>query len=128
MLRTEFPFAIEGWPRRVLAVLLGEAFLGFLAIVALGVTLFPMLFPVKPPVESAIESAQWAIIAWFAVEFVFALVAAPSKRAFMSNPWRWLDLATIAIPLYSLLPRASHTLRSSPILRLARIGRLVSLG
>src|SRR3954468_20417637 len=106
MLRTEFPFRLETRPRRLLAVLVGEAFLGFLAIVALALTLFPMLFALKPPMEAAIDRAQWAIIAWFAVEFVFAFIIAPSKQAFMRNPWRWLDLVTIAIPLASLLPSA----------------------
>src|SRR5205085_5913275 len=41
---------------------------------------------------------------------------------------RWLDLATILVPLASLLPTVTTALRSSPILRLARIGRIVSLG
>src|ERR1051325_1857955 len=128
MLRTEFPFKLEGWPRRILAVVLGEAFLGFLAIIAVALTLFPMLFPVKPDQAAAIDTAQWTIIGWFGVEFLFALIVAPSKRAFLSNPWRWVDLLTIAVPLASLLPAASGALRSSPILRLARLGRLVSIG
>jgi Mg2+ and Co2+ transporter CorA len=128
MLRSELPFAIDGWPRRTLALLLGEAFLGFLAIVAVGLTLFPMLFPVPPALDHAIELAQWGIIGWFAVEFAVAFAAASDKRRFLTSPWRWLDLATIVIALMSLLPFASAALRSSPVLRLARIGRLVSLG
>jgi Mg2+ and Co2+ transporter CorA len=128
MLRSELPFAIEGGPRRLLAVLLGEAFLGFLALVALGLTLFPMLFSLRPAVEAAIDAAQWGIIGWFAVEFVFAFASAGNKSRFLASPWRWLDLSIIVIALASLLPSASATLRSAPILRLARIGRLVSLG
>jgi Mg2+ and Co2+ transporter CorA len=128
MLRTEIPFRIEGWSRRILAVLLGEAFLGFLAIVALALALFPMWFEVKPAAAAVIDSAQWGVIGWFAVEFVVAFIAAPEKRAFVANPWRWVDLVTIAVPLASLLPTVSSALRSTPILRLARIGRLVSLG
>jgi Mg2+ and Co2+ transporter CorA len=127
MLRTEFPFRIEGWPRRILAVLLGEAFLGFLAILSVALTLFPILFKVGPVVDAAINTAQWAIVGWFAFEFIFAFVIAPSKAAFVSNPWRWLDLFTVAVALASLLPSVSSALRSSLILRLARIGRLVSL-
>ena len=46
MLRSELPFAIDTGPGRVAAVALGEPFLGLLAIVALGLTLFPMLFAV----------------------------------------------------------------------------------
>ena len=128
MLRSELPFTTDTGPGRALAVALGEPFLGFLAIVALGLTLFPMLFAVTPALDAAIEAAQWAIIAWFSVELVVAFASAPDKRQFIANPWRWLDLATVLLALGSLLPSAAATLRSAPILRLARIGRLVSYG
>jgi Mg2+ and Co2+ transporter CorA len=128
MLRSELPFSTDRWLRRCLGAMLGEAFLGFLAIVALGLTLFPMLFELRPRVAAAIEAAQWGIIGWFAIEFVVAFAAARDKSAFVRSPWRWLDLVTILIALASLLPSASAALRSSPILRLARIGRLLSLG
>src|SRR4051812_10671228 len=104
MLRTEFPFPIEGVLRRILAVVVGEAFLGFLAIISVALTLFSILFNVGPVVEAGIDAAQWAIIGWFALEFIFAFVVAPSKHAFLSNPWRWLDLFTVAIAMASLLP------------------------
>jgi Mg2+ and Co2+ transporter CorA len=128
MLRSEFRFSIERWPQRLLAVLLGEAFLGFLAIVAVALTLFPMLFAVKPVVDAAIDTLQWIIIGWFAFEYVFAFASARAKAAFLRSPWRWLDLATILIPLGSLLPSMSHALLSSPVLRLVRLTRLISLG
>src|SRR5258706_5851591 len=102
MLRSEFRFPIERWPQRLLASLLGEAFLGFLAIVAVALTLFPMLFTVKPAVDAAIDTAQWIIIGWLAFEYVFAFASARAKTAFLRSPWRWLDLATILIPLASL--------------------------
>jgi Mg2+ and Co2+ transporter CorA len=128
MLRSEFRFPIERWPQRLLAMLLGEAFLGFLAIVAVGLTLFPMLFTVKPAVDAAIDTAQWTIIGWFAFEYVFAFALARAKAAFLRSPWRWIDLATVLIPLASLLPSMSHALLSSPVLRLVRLTRLISLG
>ncbi len=128
MLRSEFRFPIARWPQRLLAVLLGEAFLGFLAITALALTLFPMLFPLKPAADAAIDTAQWVIIGWFACEYLVAFASARAKSAFLRSPWRWLDLATIVIPLASLLPSVSHALRSSPILRLVRLVRLVTLG
>ncbi len=128
MLRSEFPFATDTGPGRLGAVAFGEPFLGLLAIVALALTLFPMLFAASPAVEGVIEAAQWAIIAWFSVELVVAFACASDKRQFVANPWRWLDLATILVALGSLLPSATAALRSAPILRLARIGRLVSFG
>jgi Mg2+ and Co2+ transporter CorA len=128
MLRSELPFAIDTGPGRVAAVALGEPLLGFLAIAALALTLFPMLFTVTPAVDAAIEVGQWAIIAWFSVELAVAFACAADKRQFVANPWRWLDFATILLALGSLLPSATAALRSAPILRLARIGRLVSFG
>jgi Mg2+ and Co2+ transporter CorA len=128
MLRSELPFATDTAPRRALAATLGEPFLGLLAIVALALTLFPMLFAVSPTVDAAIEAGQWAIIAWFGVELVVAFAYAADKRQFVANPWRWLDLATVLVALGSLLPSATGVLRSAPILRLARIGRLISFG
>src|SRR3954464_9482602 len=128
MLRTEFRFSINRGPQRLLALLLGEAFLGFLAIVAVALTLFPMLFNVNPVVDAALDTLQWIIIAWFAFEYLFAFASARAKSAFLRSPWRWLDLATVLIPLASLLPTMSHALLSSPVLRLIRLTRLITLG
>jgi Mg2+ and Co2+ transporter CorA len=128
MLRSEFRFPLQHWPQRLLAVLLGEAFLGFLAIIAVALTLFPMLFAVSPAVNTGIDTLQWIIIGWFAFEFLFALASARARLAFLRSPWRWLDVATIVLPLISLLPSTSHALLSSPALRLVRLVRLVTLG
>lgn len=128
MLRSEFRFSQDSWPLRLLAVLLGEAFMGFLAIISAALTLFPMLFATKPVVDAAIDTTQWAIIGWFAFEYVFAFASAPEKPAFLLSPWRLLDLATILIPLSTLLPTVTTALRSSPVLRLVRLVRLITLG
>lgn len=128
MLRSDFPFPLDAWPRRLAAFLLGESLLGFLAIVAVGLTLFPVLFAVPPTVHVAVDTLQWLIIAWFAVEYIVAGLLAPAKRAFLLNPWRVLDVLTILIPLTSLLPNVSGAVMSSPVLRLVRLARLVTLG
>jgi Mg2+ and Co2+ transporter CorA len=128
MLRSEIPFPTRRWPARVLAVLLGESFLGLLAILATALTLVPMLFPLDDEGHALVETAQWGIIAWFAFEYAFAFACAPQRAAFLGNPWRLVDLLTILIPLASLLPSVSSALRSSPVLRLIRLVRLVTLG
>lgn len=109
-------------------MLLGEAFLGFLAIMSAALTLFPMLFTVRPQTDHLLEAGQWAIIGLFAVEYGLALVLAPQKKAFLLNPWRVLDLLTVVVPLATLLPQVSSLLRSSPLLRLIRLARVVTLG
>jgi Mg2+ and Co2+ transporter CorA len=128
MLRTEFPFPIERWPQRVAAVLLGEAFLGFLAIVAVALVLVPIVFKLTPSALGAVDTAQWIIVGWFAVEYLVALACTPAKRAFLRSPWRLIDVATIVVPLTSALPGVSRVLRSSMALRLVRLIRLVTLG
>ncbi len=107
---------------------LGDAFLGFLAIVAAGFTAVPLLFKISDHTDSLLEAGQWAIIFLFAVEYGVGFASAESKRRFVFNPWRLVDAATIFIPLISLVPGASDLLRSSPVLRLARLARLLSLG
>jgi Mg2+ and Co2+ transporter CorA len=128
MLGTDFPFAIRRWPQRALAFLLGEPFLGFLAVVAVALTVLPMLFTVQPATDALIEAGQWMIVAIFGVEYVLALLFAPARRAFLLNPWRLVDLATVAIPLLTLLPGVTGALRSSPVLRLVRLARVITLG
>ena len=128
MLRSEVPFAVTSKPARFIVFLLGEAFLGFLAIIAVALALFQMWFSLPPAGETLIDLMQWGIIGWFAVEYFAALAFARSKRAFLQDPWRWIDLATIVIPLLTFLPGVSDALRSSPVLRLVRLVRLVTLG
>lgn len=128
MLRSDFRFPLTHWPQRLAAFLLGESFLGFLAIVAVGLTLFQMIFSGPPAAHARLDALQWVIIAWFAVEYMAALLLAPAKRAFILNPWRLLDVATILVPLAALLPNASQVVLSSPALRLIRLARLVTLG
>lgn len=126
MLHSEFIRRSDSRPMRFLAFLLGEAFLGFLAIVATALTLFPMLFSISENAASTLDAIQWGIVALFAAEYLLALVWSEDKRAFLLNPWRLLDLATILVPLATLLPSVSDLLRSSLLLRLVRLVRIVT--
>ncbi len=128
MLHSDFPFEVRGWPQRALRFLLSESFLGFLAIASAALTLIPMLFQLRPASEFAVETGQWFIVGLFGVEYVMALAYAPDRKGFLLNPWRLLDFLTIAIPLITILPNVSDLLRSSPVLRLVRLVRVVALG
>jgi Mg2+ and Co2+ transporter CorA len=111
---------------RLLAFVLGEAFLGLLAIVAVALTLFPMLFAVPAAVADMLAAAQWTIVGLFALEYLLALKWSDDRRAFLRDAWRWLDLITIIVPLATILPSVSTLLRSSMILRAVRLIRIVS--
>lgn len=112
----------------LLRFILGDAFLGFLAIVAAALTIIPFVFKISPRVDSLLEAGQWGIISLFAVEYGLGLAGARSKREFILSPWRIIDAATIVLPLVTLIPGASDFLRSTPVLRLIRLARVVALG
>ena len=108
--------------------LLGDVFLGFLAILAAALTVLPFVFKVSPRTDALLETFQWFIILLFAIEYGYGLAESVSKRKFLLNPWRIVDAATIVIPMVTLVPGASAFLRSSPVLRLTRLARAVALG
>lgn len=114
--------------KRFVQFILGEVFLGFLALVAAALALIPLLFQTSPHTDALLEAGQWSIIVLFAVEYGSGLAAAPNKWAFVINRWRLIDAATILIPMATLLPGATDLLRSTPVLRLVRLARVVSLG
>jgi Mg2+ and Co2+ transporter CorA len=112
---------------RAVARLLSEGLLGFLALLAMVLALAPLVFALSPVADQALELLQWTIVVLFAVDYVTHLALASDKRRYVVNPWRLLDLFTIVVPLLSLLPQAEAA-RSSPVLRLLRLVRVVSFG
>ena len=112
---------------RGLGYVLGEGTMGFLALLALGVALASNLFTLGPLGVRGLAILEWTIVALFALEYGVHLSLAERKRDFVRNPWRILDLAIIVIPLLSLLPFL-RPLRSSPVLRLLRLSRVVLFG
>jgi Mg2+ and Co2+ transporter CorA len=109
------------------ASFLGEGMMGFLALVALAISCASLLFSLPAPAQKTLSVLEWAIIGVFALEYLVHLALASDREAFARDPWRMLDLAIIVIPLLSLLP-ILRPLRSSPVLRLIRLSRVVLLG
>jgi len=102
--------------------------MGFLALAALVFGLTPELFDVAPDQHRLLTAGEWVVVALFALEYAVHWVLAPSKRAYMLDPWRVLDLIIIAAPLVSLLPGTPEAARSSPVLRVLRLVRAVLAG
>ena len=113
---------------RYLARVLSEPVMGFLALAALAFGVTPMLFPISPGAQRVLSVGEWLVIALFALEYAVHLRLAPSKRRYLLNPWRVLDLVIILAPLASLLPGVSEAARSSPALRVLRLLRVVLAG
>lgn len=112
----------------LVAEALNEAVMGFLALVALGIALAPLALSLSPGVESALDAAEWLIIAVFALDYLVTLILSPRPRVYALSFWGLLDLAIVVIPLASLLPWVSDELRSTPVLRLARLLRAAVFG
>jgi len=111
---------------KVLGVL-NDTVLGFLALLAAELALAPVVFDLSPPAERVVNAVQWLVIAAFGVEYVVSLLLSEHKARFFLGYWRLLDLFIIVTPFLSLLPQSTHTfLRSTPVLRLLRLLRLVS--
>jgi Mg2+ and Co2+ transporter CorA len=130
----EMPFVAPRSPSRahhaveVLGRILSEATMGFLALVALALGVVPWLFTIGSRAAGVFAIAEWVVVGLFALEYVVQLVRAPSKKAYVRNPWRILDLGIIVLPLLSFLPSFGQTFRSSPILRLLRLVRAILFG
>ena len=116
-------------PLALVDFVLDEVFLGFLAIVAAALTLAPFVFKkISPQTNTLFEIGQWSIVALFAIEYGIGLRSAGSKKNFVCNSWRLIDAATIVIPMLTFVPGVSRLFRSSTVLRLARLARVLSLG
>ena len=113
---------------RAIQRLLNDAVLGFLALVSLFLVFTPSVFPLTASGLATLALIEQAIIVLFAVEYIAAFIAADRKRGFLLNWWRLLDALIIAAGLAALFPAGPEFLRSSPVLRLARLGRVALLG
>src|SRR3982751_3860707 len=108
--------------------MLNEAVMGFLALAALAAGLAPVLFALAPRLDGVLAVAEWLIIAIFAAEYFVNFALAHDRRRFVLNPWRILDAIIILAPLVSLLPAAPEFARSSPVLRVLRLARVILFG
>jgi Mg2+ and Co2+ transporter CorA len=119
------------WSKTVIRTIpkfLNDAVLGFLALVSLFLLFAPSVFTLTPTTSAALAAAEQSIVALFAVEYVAGFILAANKQLFVLNRWRLLDALIIAAALIALFPAGPDFLRSSPVLRLLRLGRVALLG
>jgi hypothetical protein len=102
--------------------------MGFVALLSLFLALIPSVFSVSALGQNWITGAERCIIGLFAVEYVAALLRAPSRIDFVRNPWRILDFCIIVVGVLSLTSTVNNLLRNSPVLRLIRLSRLALFG
>ncbi|KAF0246332.1 MAG: Mg2+ transporter protein CorA family [Planctomycetota bacterium] len=110
-----------------LAAMLNEPVMGFLALMALAVTLGPLVFDLNAAADQLLQRLEWILVGVFALNFVLELGAAESKAAWLTSPWRIIDIVAIGGPFVALAPGISSAAGSSLALRLLRVGRSVAL-
>jgi Mg2+ and Co2+ transporter CorA len=99
---------------------LNEPLMGFLAFLALPLTIAPSVFS---GVDRFVNIGLWVIVGIFALEYGTNLLLAREQKKYVMNPWRLLDLAIIVAPFLTLLPGVGSGLSSSPVVRLIRLLR-----
>ncbi len=107
---------------------LNDAVLGFFALLTLFLMIAPSVFQLSSAGLRTLAGVEYTIIALFALEYAAAWARATDKRRFALSRWRVIDVLIIVAGLAALLPVGPDVLRSSPALRLLRLGRLALLG
>ncbi|MBA6348996.1 CorA family divalent cation transporter [Colwellia sp. BRX8-9] len=109
-------------------LLLNERVMGFLALISLFIALAPTVVATNERFSQAKVFLEWGILALFIVEYGVNFVLASSRRVFLLDPWRILDLFIISTGLLSLIPMANEHLRNIPALRLLKFIRMALFG
>ena len=103
------------WASRVLS----EAFMGFLALVALATGIGPLVFDVSPATDRLLDFVEWVVLGLFIAEFAVQFTVARPRSAWVRSPWRIVDAICIGGPLLSLLPQVSDAVRGALVFRFA---------
>ena len=107
---------------------LTEPVMGFFALLALALAFAPELFDFRPAVLRVFDLTEWVIVGVFAAEYAVNFVFADRRRDYFWNPWRLIDLGIVIAALASALPQVNDNLRSSPIIRIMRLLRIILFG
>lgn len=107
---------------------LNDAVLGFFALLSLILFIAPFVFPFNALAHSLVTVLELFIILLFVLEYVSALLVAKSKRKFIRDGWRIIDMMIIVSALIAFIPFMPDILRHSPVFRLIRVSRIALLG
>jgi Mg2+ and Co2+ transporter CorA len=113
---------------RGVTLVLNEAVMGLLALVALATSVGSLVFEVSPRLDWCLTIVELVVLALFVVEFWCQLVLAQDRSAWLRSPWRIIDAVSILGSLLSFLPWVSDAFRGTLVLRFLRIGRAVAFG
>jgi len=97
-----------------------------LAVLMVPIVVVPLVVDLPKSIAGFLRAGDYTIIGIFVIEYVLKTALARNIRKHVLNPWHLLDLLVVLLPVVDFLPMVSEGLaRSSPLLRLLRITRLL---
>jgi len=114
--------------RATVYLLLPDGLMIALAVLMIPIVVVPLVVHLSTSLDVFLRAADYTILAVFVVEYVLKTALARNIRKHVLNPWHLLDLLIILLPLADFLPLAEGFARTSPLLRLLRIVRIVAVG
>lgn len=115
--------------RATVYLLLPDGLMIALAVLMVPIVVIPLVVDLSRSVGGFFEAADYTILGVFVIEYFLKAALARNVRKHVLNPWHLLDLLIILLPLFALLPVVTGGFaRSSPLLRLLRIVRIVAVG
>jgi len=112
--------------RATVYLLLPDGLMIALAVLMVPIVVVPLVVDLPRSVGGFLRAADYIILAVFVIEYFLKAALARNVREHVLNPWHLLDLLVIVLPLFDFLQVFGGGLgRSSPLLRLLRIARLV---
>ena len=112
--------------RATIYLILPDGLMIVLALLMVPIVVVPLVVHLPGSVDSFLRVADYTILGVFVIEYFSKVAVARNIREHVLNPWHLLDLLVIVLPLFDFLQLFGGGLgRSSPLLRLLRIARLV---
>ena len=107
-------------------LILPDGLMVALALLMIPIVVIPLFVDLPQSIGGFLEAADYTILGIFVIEYFLKTALARNVREHVLNPWHLLDLLVIVLPLFDFLQVFGGGLgRSSPLLRLLRIARLV---
>ena len=115
--------------REIVDLVLPDGLMIALAFLMIPVAIIPVVMELSPGLVDFFDFADYTIIAVFVVEYLLKAALARDVKKHVLNPWHLLDLLIIVVPVVDFLHVSMQGLgRSSPLLRLLRVVRIVAIG
>ena len=115
--------------RDMVNLLLPDGVMIVLALLMVPSAILPFFIDLPGSIAETLGFADYTIVGVFVIEYFLKAALARDVRKHVMNPWHILDLIIVILPLFDFLQVLVAGLgRSSPILRLLRIARVVAIG